>query len=102
MNDLLSKGDKIYYIDFEDSKASYTVLEIRNAKPGSFVKGGPYYYVHSDNLSNATGYYPIFVEEVDKEGGRGRFFSTPKKAHEAYEKFKINVAKKKTLQEDTI
>lgn len=98
MSNLLSKGNKIYYIDYEDSKSSYTIvdiIEVKQENPGRVMKPELYYYVHSDNLSNATGYYPIFAEEVDRDDDCGRFFSSSEKAHKAYKKYKSRMAEKK-------
>lgn len=82
---MLNIGDKIYYIDYEESNSSYTIKGISNEKGNSVMKEGTYYTIHSDILSGGMGYYPLLVDEVDKEFGR--FFSTPEKAHQEYVKF---------------
>ena len=82
---MLNVGDKIYYIDYEESNSSYTIKVISNEKGNSVMKEGTYYTIHSDILSGGMGYYPLLVDEVDKEFGR--FFSTPEKAHQEYVKF---------------
>lgn len=75
-------GDKIYYIDYEESKASYTIEKIEN------VSGCKKYVVHADNLPKECGYYPIFKSQIDSGNIRDRFFSSPELAHEGYVKFK--------------
>jgi hypothetical protein len=75
---LLKIGDKIYYIDYEESKHSYTIIE---------VIGEKLYYIHSDHLPNTTGYYTIPVNIIDSDNIRDRFFSSPKLAHIGYSRF---------------
>lgn len=83
---LLNIGDKIYYIDYEESSSSYTIENIYEVKDNPVMKDGWYYTIHSDLLSVATGYYPLYVDEVDADGSR--FFSSEKFAHDAFVKFK--------------
>ncbi len=80
-NNSLKIGAKIYYIDYEDSKNSYTI--VKEPELNSF--GQLVYTIHSDQLSKATGYYPLPVDAIDDMNHR--FFSTQEKAHEAYVKF---------------
>lgn len=81
----LKEGDKIYYIDYEESGCSYTVCDIFFKKDNDLCKGGLSYSIHSDSLSQMTGYYDLLVSQVDDPADR--FFSSPEKAHEAYAKF---------------
>ena len=84
---MLKVGDKIYYIDYEDSKASYTIQSIYEVKDNPLMKSGTYYRIHDDNCSNLSGYYPLLAKNVDSKPGR--FFSSPENAHERYELWKL-------------
>ena len=84
--DLLQKESKIYFLDYEVSGRSYTITGIYEVHGNDFQKTGIWYSIHSDKLSDATGYYSILDDSVDKD----RFFSTPELAHEAYLKFHKN------------
>ena len=88
---MLHIGDKIYYLDYEESHSSYTIKKIYEVNDNPIMKDGIYYYVHSDLLPNETGYYPIFANEVDNIGCR--FFSSEEKASSEYKKWKDNVEK---------
>ena len=81
----LEEGDKIYYIDYEESGNSYTICDIFFKKGNDFCKGGLSYSIHSDQLNGMTGYYDLLVSQVDNP--KDRFFSSPEKAHDAYAKF---------------
>lgn len=85
---MLSVNDTIYYMDYEESHSSYTIIRIDYIKNNSFMPKGYYYYVHSDLLPKGTGYYFIRVDEVDSDNVKDRFFSSPNKAHEGYIKYK--------------
>jgi len=82
---MLNKGSKIYYIDYEESEASYTIIAMQFVKNHEFYPDGILYTVHSDSFSQSSGYYPMHEYSIDKEDGR--FFTTPEKAHDAYEAF---------------
>ena len=90
---MLKIGNKIYYIDYEESKASYTIVGISKVINNKFQKDGFYYDIHSDLLSNATGYYSIPINVVDSDNLNTRFFSSPVLAHIAYSKFKKKIKK---------
>ena len=79
---MLNVGDKVYYLDYEDSHHSYTIVKA----PELNSLGLLCYTIHSDQLSNLTGYYPLLVDVIDKP--ESRFFSSPEKAKQAYEIFK--------------
>lgn len=81
---MLNIGDKIYYMDYEDSGASYTIEGIFEVKDNPVMKDGLYYNVHSDRLPAETGYYPVKVDCVDAK--ITRFFSSADKAKKAYQK----------------
>lgn len=82
---MINVGDKIYYIDYEESGASYTVKGIEDVRNNSSMKDGIWYFVHSDTLPNECGYSHIYAAHVDNNN---RFFSSPVLAKKAYEKFK--------------
>jgi hypothetical protein len=82
---MINVGDKIYYIDYEESGTSYTVKGIENVQNNSFMKDGIWYFVHSDTLPNECGYHHIYAAQVDSDN---RFFSSPTLAKKAYENFK--------------
>lgn len=94
MSQLLQPGDKVYYIDYSDSNKSYTIVEVREIQENKFQKGGLCYIIHADSLSNMTGYYTISTDSVDNTDIHGRFYSTPERATEAYEKFQTWVKEK--------
>ena len=79
---MLNIRDKIYYIDYKESGASYTIKGIFEVKDNPVMKDGLYYNVHSDRLPPETGYYPIKVDCVDTK--ISRFFSTIDNAKQAY------------------
>lgn len=83
---MLNIGDKLYHMDYEDSKASYTITSIIEVKDDEFMKDGTYYIIHADLLSNLTGYYQMEISNIDSE--IGRFFSSKEKAKEMYAKWK--------------
>lgn len=83
---MLNVGDKIYYIDYEESEASYTIIKIIESN---------FYCIHSDKLPNATGYHVIPINIVDSNNIKDRFFSSPKLAHIGYCKFKDWLKEKK-------
>ena len=83
---MLNVGDKLYYIDYEDSNASYTITSIIEVKDDELMKNGIYYIIHADLLSNLFGYYQKEVSNIDSE--IGRFFSSKEKAKEMYAKWK--------------
>ena len=82
---MINVGDKIYYIDYEESDTSYTVKGIEDVRNNSLMKDGIWYFVHSDTLPNECGYNYIYAAHVDSDN---RFFSNPALAKKAYEKFK--------------
>jgi len=82
----LKRGDKIYYIDYEESGNSYTVTGLSVLPRNELFKGGVAYAIHADDLPFATGHYTVLLDEIDQ--GDGRFFSTPEKAREAYIAFR--------------
>lgn len=79
---MLKVGDKIYYIDYEVSKTSYTIQSIYEVKDNSFMKSGTYYRIHADNCSDLSGYSQLPIENIDSK--TGRFFSSQENAHERY------------------
>lgn len=83
---MLKIGDKIYHIDYEVSKASYTIQSIYEVKDNSFMKSGTYYRIHADNCSDLSGYSQLPIENIDSK--TGRFFSSPENAHERYKLWK--------------
>lgn len=90
MNSNLKLKDKIYYIDFEESHASYTIVKIDE------VDNNIIYQVHSDQLPSLTGYYPLAAESIDNDGDR--FFSSPELAHDGYVKFKEKRERKRNVK----
>lgn len=89
---MLKVGDKIYYIDYEISKASYTIQSIYEVKDNPLMKSGTYYIIHADNCSNLSGYYSLLAKNIDFQ--TGRFFSSPENAHEGYKLWKLKVTTK--------
>lgn len=81
--DLIQKGSKIYYIDYEKSNSSYTVNNISIVTDNDYMTSGIYYNVHADNLPLETGYYTVLDDLINAEGSR--YYSSPEKAHMAYE-----------------
>lgn len=91
---MLNIGDKLYYIDYEESKASYTIESIYDARENENFVDDYYYVVHSDSLPKGVGYYPISINCVDSNNIKDRFFSNPELAHTAYVNF-LNYRKEK-------
>lgn len=81
---MLNIGDKIYYMDYEESGASYTIEGIFEVKNNPVMKDGLYYSVHSDKLPIETGRYTIAASNIDLENSR--FFSSAEKASAAYKR----------------
>lgn len=85
---MLNVGDKIYYLDYEDSHSSYTIVQIEEINNNEYIKDGSYYHVHSDSFPNGVGYYLVSAEQVDTNNIKDRYYSSPEKAHESYLRFK--------------
>ena len=84
--DLLQAGNKIYYIDYEDSGTAYTIEGISEVFDNEYMTTGLYYNIHADSLSAETGHCLILSDEIENE--HARFFTSEENAHEAYIAFK--------------
>ncbi len=78
-------GDKLYYIDYEDTGASYTVMSSKQSDGSKGLPAGNYYMVKVDAIKSLKT-YPVSVRSVDRHDGK--YFSTPEKAKEAYKKYR--------------
>ena len=81
---MLNVGDKIYYLDYEYSHNSYTIVRIEKININEYIKDGSYYQIYPDSLPNGVGYYLVPVEQVDTINIKDRYYSSPEIAHEAY------------------
>ena len=79
-------GDKLYYLDYEETGCSYTIMSSKQSSGGGGgLPAGNYYMVKIDSLKSLKT-YPVSVRSVDRHDGK--YFSTPEKAKEAYKRFK--------------
>ena len=83
----LRVGDTLYYINYEEfPNATYLITgEIEVGEDDVCLKPGKYFVVTA-NESGVGGY--VRMEEVN----HSRFFTTPERAHAAYEEFKALLA----------
>ena len=84
--DLLQKDTKIYSIDYEDSKCSYTVIGVSELTDADTWQKRLCYDIHSDQLNTGRG-FSLPIDVIDKSDITGRFYSSPELAHEAYVRF---------------
>ena len=86
----LTPGDKLYYMDYEESGNYYTIIMYSAISPlflseDRACRGGVDYSVHADGMPPLSGHYPVFVGEVDTEDGR--FFSHHRKQKKPMKNF---------------
>ena len=77
----MKAGEKLYYIDYEASGDSYTVMSTVQMDEKSGLIPGNYYMVTIDKTKSLKT-YPVSVKDVDRRGGK--YFSSPEKAAAAY------------------
>lgn len=82
-------GDTLYYINYEEfPNATYTIIaEIEVDEQDECLKSGKYFVVSSSE-THVHGY--VRMEQVNES----RFFTTPERAHAAYESFKASLAER--------
>ena len=87
-------GDTLYYINYEEfPNATYLITgEIEVDENDECLKAGKFFVVQS-NETHVGGY--VRMEEVN----RSRFFTTPERAHAAYEAFKASLAEREEKSE---
>ena len=78
-------GDKLYYIDYEKSGDSYTVMSSMQSDGSKDLPRGNYYMIKVDSIQSLKT-FPVPVKSVDRSDGK--YFSTPEKAKEAYKRYK--------------
>jgi len=84
--DLLQKDAKIYYLDYEESNNSYTVVSISELTDADTWQKRLCYDIRSDHLNTGRG-FALPIDVIDKSDITGRFYSSPELAHEAYVRF---------------
>ncbi len=84
-------GEKIYYIDYEISGDTYTVMSTIQSDGKSGLAPGNYYMVTIDKTKSLKT-YPVSVKDVDRRGGK--YFSTPEKAAAAYIEYRDTLRKR--------
>lgn len=77
----MKTGDKLYYIDYEQSGASYTIMSTVQSHGDKELPEGNYYMVKVDSIKSLKT-FPVSVKAIDRRGGK--YFSTPEKASAAY------------------
>ena len=84
-------GDTLYYINYEEfPNATYLITgEIEVDENDECLKAGKFFVVQS-NETHVGGY--VRMEEVN----RSRFFTTPARAHAAYEAFKASLEERES------
>ena len=87
----MKPGDKLYYIDYEESGDSYTIMSTVQVNEKKEVPPGNYYMVTIDKTKSLKT-YPIPVKQVDRRDGR--YFSSPDKAAAAYIAYRDEIRKR--------
>ena len=84
---MLEIGNKLYYINFENTNISYIINEIKHHEGELLIPDGDYYVVTMNKFPNCIYTYEILIEQVDSDNIYDKFYSTPEKAKKGFEEY---------------